>query len=102
MSKISNPKVQIMETLELNDKDILSILLEIEKNMSNNISIALNECSCDKLYNFEFILFSATKGMARDLYNMMFDSGWYSLEQAETNKIDETISEMNKNLNQLI
>ena len=55
-----------------------------------------------KVFNFEFLLFTETKGMARDLYDMMFDCGWYSLEKAEKNKISEALSEMETNLNQLI
>ena len=102
MSKISNPQVEVPKNDKMNDKDLLNTLLEIEKNMSNNLSIALNEASCDKLFNFEFLLFTETKGMARDLYNMMFDCGWYSLEEAEKNKISEDSREMENNLNQLI
>lgn len=102
MSKISNPQVEVPKTTEMNDRDYLNTLLELEKNMSNNLSIALNEASCDKLFNFEFLLFTETKGMARDLYDMMFESGWYSLEKADKNKINEVLGEMETNLNQLI
>ena len=102
MSKISNPQVDVPKTNEMNDRDYINSLLEIEKNLSNNLSIALNEASCDKLFNFEFLLFTETKGMARDLYDMMFNCGWYSLEKAEKNKINEALEEMETNLNQLI
>jgi len=101
-NKVSNPQVEVPKTNQMNDKDYLNTLLEIEKNMSNNLSIALNEASCDKVFNFEFLLFTETKGMARDLYDMMFDCGWYSLEKAEKNKINEALGEMETNLNQLI
>ena len=47
-------------------------------------------------------MFTETKGMARDLYDMMFESGWYSLEKADKNKINEVLGEMETNLNQLI
>ena len=102
MNNVSNPQVEVPKTTQMNDKDYLNSLLEIEKNMSNNLSIALNEASCDKVYNFEFLLFSETKGMARDLYDMMFECGWYSLEKAEKNKISEALNEMETNLGQLI
>ena len=101
-NKVSNPQVEVPKTNKMNDRDYLNTLLEIEKNMSNNLSIALNEASCDKLFNFEFLLFTETKGMARDLYDMMFECGWYSLEKTEKNKINETLSEMETNLNQLV
>ena len=73
MSKISNPQVEVSKTNKMNDKDYLNTLLEIEKNMSNNLSVALNEASCDKIFNFEFLLFTETKGMARDLYDLIVD-----------------------------
>lgn len=101
-NKVENPKTEVPETVEMNERDYLNALLEIEKNMSNNLSIALNEASCDKLFNAEFVLFTETKGMARDLYDMMFAFGWYSLEKAEANKINEAINEQETNLNQLV
>lgn len=101
-NKVSNTQVEILKTHEMNDKDYLNTLLEIEKNMSNNLSIALNEASCDKLFNGEFLLFTETKGMARDLYDMMFECGWYSLERAEKMKIDECLQELELNLKQLV
>lgn len=101
-NKISNPQVEVLQSSEMNDRDYLNTLLEIEKNMSNNLSIALNEASCDKLFNAEFLLFTETKGMARDLYDMMFECGWYSLEKEEKVKIDECLKELEPKLNQLI
>lgn len=101
-NKVSNPEVEVLKTTAMNDRDYLNALLEIEKNMSNNLSIALNEASCDKLFNQEFLLFTETKGMARDLYDMMFDCGWYSLEKAEDTKIKESLNEFETNLKQLI
>lgn len=102
MNNISNNQVEVPKTNDMNDKDYLNALLEIEKNMSNNLSIALNEASCDKLFNFEFLLFTETKGMARDIFNMMFDCGWYSLEQESQQKIDKTIQEFENSLNELV
>lgn len=102
MNNISNNQVEVPKTNDMNDKDYLNALLEIEKNMSNNLSIALNEASCDKLFNFEFLLFTETKGMARDIFNMMFDCEWYSLEQESQQKIDKTIQEFENSLNELV
>lgn len=100
-NKVSNPQVEIPKSTQMNDRDFLNNLLEIEKNMSDNLSIALNEASCDKLFNAEFILFTETKGMARDLYNMLFECGWYCLEKAEANKIHEVLNEFETKFDQL-
>lgn len=101
-NNVSNNQVEVPKTNAMNDKDYLNALLELEKNMSNNLSIALNEASCDKLFNAEFLLFTETKGMARDIFNVMFDCGWYSLEKESKQKIDQTLSELETNLNELV
>lgn len=96
--KVSNPKEKVPSGIEMNDMDYLNVLLTIEKNMSNNYSIALNEASNDYLYEDYFNLFEDTKDMGRDIYNLMFEKGWYSLEKAESKKIDEKISSLKKQL----
>ena len=101
-NKVSNPKIEVPKTKEMNDYDFLITLLEAEKNMSNNLSSALNEVSCDKLFNFEFTLFTEVKGLARDLFDVMFEYGWYSLEKAEQIKIDTAITKLDQKLKELI
>lgn len=101
-NKVSNPQVEVPKNSQMNDRDYLNTLLEIEKNMSNNLSIALNEASCDNLFNCEFLLFTEVKGMARDLYNMMFECRWYSLERADKTKLKEALNEQENKLNELI
>ena len=91
-NKISNIKVPVPTGIKMNDKDYLNSILELEKNMSNNYSIALNEASNDDLYEDYFTFFEDTKDMARDLYNLAFKNGWYTLEKAEENKIQEKIN----------
>ena len=50
MAKIQNPKMEVPSGIEINDKDMLTALLEIEKNMSVNLTIAMNEASNENLY----------------------------------------------------
>ena len=102
MRKIKNPQVNILKTNEMNDKDYLNVLLEIEKNLSNNISTALNEVSCEKIFNLEFIMFTEIKGLVRDLFEMLFASGWYDIEIEDKEKMQESLNEFETNLNQLI
>ncbi len=86
-SKVENPKTEVPETSNLNDRDYLNGILESLKNMSNNFSIALNECSNETMYKEVFTMFQETKDMAREAYTLMFQNGWYSLEKAEQQKI---------------
>lgn len=85
--KIQNPKTEVPETTLLNDRDYLNCILEELKNMSNNFSIALNECSNETMYDQVFTMFEETKNLARETYQLMFQNGWYTLEQAEEQKI---------------
>lgn len=85
--KIENPKTEVPETTGLNDKDYLNSILECLKNMSNNFSFALNEASNETMYQEIFTMFQETKDMAREIYEFMFQKGWYSLEKAEQQKI---------------
>lgn len=100
-NKISNPKKEVNETIEMNDKDYLSDVLETLKNMSNNLSIAINEMSNDYLYEVMFEIFTTVKDEARDAYNIMFEDGWYTLEKAESNKINESVNKLNICLSEL-
>lgn len=100
-NKISNIKVEVPSGIEMNDKDYLNSVLELEKNMSNNYSIALNEASNDELYEDFFSIFEDTKDMAREIYTLMFKNGWYTLEKAEENKIEEKLSCFQNELNDL-
>lgn len=100
--KIENPKVEVPETIEMNDRDYINDILETEKNMSDNLNIALNEASNNTLYEEIFTIFTETKNCQRELYNMMFKKGWYSLEKAEENKVTQKCNELSQKLNQLI
>ncbi|NLL44755.1 MAG: spore coat protein [Mollicutes bacterium] len=98
---ISNPKTPVPETKEMNDCDYLNDVLECEKNLSNNLAIAMNEASHDALYQEIFQIFSDCKTSVRELFNLMFQKGWYSLEKAEAQKINQKYNEISQKLNQL-
>jgi spore coat protein CotF len=100
-NKVENPKVELPTSTEMNDRDYLNQILEIEKNMGVNLAIALNEASNKRLYNDIFSIFKDVKEAQRDLYNLMFEKGWYCLEKAEQQKISEKVSSMNEKLNEL-
>lgn len=101
-NKISNPKTEVPETIELNDCDYLNEILACEKNMSINMTYALNETSNDTLYNELYPIFKEIKDEQRKLFNLAFEKGWYSLEKAEALKVSQKISELNQKLSQLI
>lgn len=100
-NKIQNPKTPIEESTSLNDCDYLNHILECEKNMSVSLAIALNEASNQQLFDEIYSMFQEVKQAGRELYNLAFKNGWYTLEQAESQKISEKLSELTQKINQL-
>lgn len=98
---VQNPKTEIPQTPEMNDRDFLNDVLESEKNLSNNLAIALNEASNDAFFQDILDMFIESKKMARQLYNLMFQNGWYTLEKAEATKISQKSTELSPRLNEL-
>lgn len=91
---IGNPKTEVPATIEMNDRDYINMMLETEKNMSNNLSVALNEASNNDLYNAYFEMFEDVKEAARTCYDLMFEKGWYQLEAAEEQKVGMKFNEL--------
>lgn len=98
---VQNPKVEVPSGTQMNDKDILTDILITEKNMSDNYSIALNEMSNEYLYKELFTIFEETKKAQRRIFNLLFQKGWYALERADANKINQKYQEYNALLGEM-
>lgn len=99
--KIQNPKTEVPATKEMNDKDYLNAMLETEKNMSVNMCIALNEASNEELYSELYDMFEEIKESQRDLYELAFQKGWYSLEKELENKVMQKYNMLSQELQEL-
>ena len=100
-NKISNQKTEVPSTPEMNDKDYITSMLEIEKAMVKNYAVALTEASNEDLYNDYYDLFDEASNAQRDIYNLMFQKGWYSIETAEDTKITQKLNMLEQELPQL-
>ena len=100
-NKISNPKTKVPQTTNMNDKDYLTTMLRIEKSMVKDFSVALTEASNNDLYNDYYDMFKEITEIQREIYNLMFKKGWYSLEMASENKITEKLNMLEQELSQL-
>ncbi len=98
---VQNPKTEVKETIEMNDKDYMNSVLEVEKNMSNNYSIAMNEASNESLYQEYLEMFLNIQNQQRELYELMFRMGWYPIEEADSNKVDQKHQKLLQEKNQL-
>lgn len=100
-NKISNPKTEVPNTSEMNDKDYITTMLSIEKQMVKDFAVALTEASNTDLYNDYYDMFDEISNMQRQIYNLMFKKGWYSLEKAEESKITQKLNMLEQELPQL-
>ena len=82
-SKIQNPETSVPKTPQMNERDFLNDQLTTEKYMTSSYNIALNEASNQALYQDRSTIFKETQDCQRNLYNLMFKNGWYSVEQAQ-------------------
>ena len=88
-NQISNPKVEVPTGIACNDKDYLNSLLSCLKEMSKNYVMAMNEASNESLYEKYNEVFLVLTSLQREVYELMFRKGWYSLENVDTQKISQ-------------
>lgn len=90
VTPIQNTETQIQKTPQLNDRDYLNDMLLTEKYMCVSYVHVLQEASHQALYQDIKAIFDQEADLQRDLYNVMFNKGWYKLESQEPQKIVQT------------
>ena len=100
-NKICNPKTEVPSGTILNDKDYLNSVLSSLKDMEKNYVIVLTEASNEYLFCKYENMFNDIKNLQRDVYELAFKNGWYSLEKAEDTKITEKYNMLNQEFNDL-
>lgn len=100
-NKVQNPKTEVPANSNMNDRDFLNDILESEKNMSVNYTYALNEASNEELFKRIYDMFIHIKETQRNLFELSFKKGWYTLEKAEENKISEEINTLSNMFNEI-
>lgn len=88
-NKICNPKTETPTGMNINDKDYLTCLLTILKEMEKNYATAMTEASNESLFQSYQSIFTQLSDLQREVYELMFQNGWYCLEKADTTKITE-------------
>ena len=87
-NEISNPKTEVPTGMQLNDKDYMNSLLSTLKEMVKGYATVLTEVSNESLYNQYKEMFDEYANLQREVFEVMFKKGWYSLETADSNKIN--------------
>lgn len=100
-NEISNPKTEMSETSLMNDRDYLTTILGLEKGMVKDYAVSLTEASNAELYNEFYDMFEDTCELAREAYDLMFKKGWYSVETADENKINQKLTTLTEEISQI-
>ncbi len=95
-NQISNPKVEVPTGIACNDKDYLNSLLSCLKEMSKNYVMAMTEASNESLFEKHKQVFLTLISLQREVYELMFRKGWYSLEKSDTQKINQKLQMLSK------
>jgi spore coat protein CotF len=98
--QIQNPETQVPQTPQMNERDFINDLLTTEKYMTTSYSQALHEASHQGLYQDILSIFTETQKCQRDLYNLMFMKGWYSMEAADQQKLKQSYQQFQGYTNQ--
>ncbi len=86
-NQIQNNKTEVPTGTKLNDKDYLNSLLSCLKEIVKNYSIVLTEASNENLYNVYKEMFDRYINLQREVYELAFRKGWYTLEVSENEKV---------------
>lgn len=88
--KIQNPETQVPKTPQMNERDFVNDLLTTEKYMTTSYSMALHEASHRGLYDNILNIYTETQNRQRDLYDLMFKKGWYSIEAEDQQTLQQS------------
>ena len=95
-NSISNPKTEVPKGTKINDKDYMNSLLGTLKEMVKNYAVTLTEASNENLYNEFKTMFDEYSNLQREVYETIFRKGWYTLEKAEQQKLDNKYQTLNQ------
>lgn len=98
---IANQETPIVKNQNMNDCDYLNDMLSTEKHLSDGYSIVCNEASNDTFFKEMLNIMMETKNEARELFNLLFQKGWYRLEKAEEQKVSMKYNEYQQRQNEL-
>ncbi|MBS4208495.1 spore coat protein [Bacillus sp. FJAT-50079] len=87
---IQNPAMQIPKTPQMNERDFVNDMLATEKYMTSSYTTAIHEASHQHLYDDLLAIYTETEQAQRNLFNLMFQKGWYKLEAQDEQKIQQS------------
>jgi len=91
-NKIKNPQTNLAQGKgpQINDRDNLNLALAQEKYITDNFNVFVREASHRQLHTDVMRIFIETHAMTRELFNLMFRKGWYTLEGEQKQKLAQS------------
>lgn len=94
--EIKNKKADLFpDEIAFNDRDILEDTLITLKQVSHTLDTAKSEASNKDLITSYDTLSKSMFNTIRDVFNLMFEKGWYTLEEVDTSKIKKAYDKFN-------
>lgn len=91
-NQIANPQSGQLPQVkgpQMNDRDFINDALSTCKYLTDSFNVAVREASHDQLHTDMLQILMETHQSARELYNVMFQKGWYKLEAEEQQKLQQ-------------
>ena len=100
-NKVCCKEQKVECTCYQNDRDYLNDILASEKSLLQNTSTALMEASNASLHKEIDGFFNTIKELQREAYELAWNNGWYTLEEAEKTKKEKKQKELQKKLDEI-
>ncbi len=91
-NQIANPQSGQLSQVkgpQMNDRDFVNDALSTCKYLTDSFNVAVREASHQQLHSDMLQILMETHQSARELYNLMFQKGWYKLEAEEQQKLQQ-------------
>ena len=82
----------------MTDKEYIMDTLDTLKSLSVNMIYAMNEASCDKLYKEYFNMFKEINKQTKEVFDLAYKLGYYTLEAEEEKKIKSALKTLSQEL----
>jgi spore coat protein CotF len=99
--RIQNPEpTPAVKGPELNDRDLLNDILATAKYLTDGYNVFAREASHQTLHQDVLGMLNQTHECARKCYELMFRKGWYALETAELQQVQQAQQQFAGYMNQ--
>ncbi len=85
----------------MNNKDALTLLLTLEKDIIKNYAVAITEASYESLDKNIALLLQKSVKLQRELFNYMKENNYYTIEQVQKDKINKALSKLQNEMDNI-